>query len=174
MPICACRQVELTISNLLRIGVVASLTLDRIGNGRDFRTASELRFAACRTTALDYAGDKIPTRVSRLGAAHWRNCQGEAIVVLGLLGSDCDARDARGYFDPRVHLPGRSNLHVDYDRGALPATVVAGARKSRVTKRLHSFRSPQREQGFLPPRPLLALRAQSGDPIKILNSVARL
>ena len=163
MPICACAGWNSRLATYCGSGLSPALTLVLLGTVVTFVQHPSYVSQPVELQRLITPGIKFPHALRDLGAVHCATAR-RGDRCSGPLGFDCDARDACGDFDPRVHLPGRSNLHADYERGAMPATVVAGARKSRVTKPLHPFRSPQREQGFLPPRPLLALRASIGRP----------
>ncbi len=78
------RQVELTISNLLRIGVVASLTLVLLGTIVTFVQHPSYVSQPSELQRLITPGTKFPHAIRDLGTA-LRKVQGEAIVVLGLL-----------------------------------------------------------------------------------------
>jgi uncharacterized membrane protein len=78
------RRVELTISNLLRIGVVASLTLVLLGTVVTFVQHPSYVSQPGELQRLITPGIKFPHALRDLGTA-LRQLQGEAIVVLGLL-----------------------------------------------------------------------------------------
>jgi uncharacterized membrane protein len=78
------RRVELTISNLLRIGVVASLTLVLLGTIVTFVQHPSYFWQPAELHRLITPGIKFPHALRDLGTALLQ-LQGEAIVVLGLL-----------------------------------------------------------------------------------------
>lgn len=78
------RRVELIISNLLRIGVLTSLTVVLIGVLITYLHQPSLLTSTMDVQQLTQTGGAIPFTWREFGAG-LRDLQGEAIVMLGLL-----------------------------------------------------------------------------------------